>query len=265
MSWLCGDFIKSQDTTTPLTISVNGAWGSGKSSLMRMLQRELEGRQSGLVRWVELRWVIGWLWGSLVVLIGKLRTIRDRKGKNDHIRVGLTFDPSEDVTRANFEELLGRHVRAFVPIGGNVPEGTVELLTTRARFWARSVARRRKMTPQSHPTVWFNAWKFNDQEQLWSSLALEVMGQLKKKYNLLTRAAFLADLAFRRTDKLKTLSLLARRLVIPLLVGRDGGAVQDRQRPVPCGSGGRDARLGGSMGLVRADPSGRMGGVEGDR
>ena len=35
-------FITSKNTTTPLTISINGPWGMGKSSLMKMVREKLE-------------------------------------------------------------------------------------------------------------------------------------------------------------------------------------------------------------------------------
>ena len=38
-------FITAPETTTPLVISINGSWGSGKSSLMRMLKQQLEPRE----------------------------------------------------------------------------------------------------------------------------------------------------------------------------------------------------------------------------
>jgi len=38
------DFIKSEKTQKPLTIAIDAAWGMGKTTLMRMIQRKLEGK-----------------------------------------------------------------------------------------------------------------------------------------------------------------------------------------------------------------------------
>jgi polynucleotide 5'-kinase involved in rRNA processing len=44
------DIIASPSTHTPLTIGVFGTWGSGKTSLMRMIQKTLpEGCSGGMV------------------------------------------------------------------------------------------------------------------------------------------------------------------------------------------------------------------------
>ena len=57
------DFIVSQYTTTPLTISVDGPWGTGKSSLMYMLKNILEPQINIWQRFVAwLKTTIRW-WG----------------------------------------------------------------------------------------------------------------------------------------------------------------------------------------------------------
>ena len=38
------DFIKSEKTQKPLTIAIDAAWGMGKTTLMRLIQRKLEGK-----------------------------------------------------------------------------------------------------------------------------------------------------------------------------------------------------------------------------
>ena len=63
-------FIDSKDTTTPLTISIDGPWGVGKSSLMRMLRSELDA--SGH----QTTWFNGWkfdqeeqIWAALTLAV----------------------------------------------------------------------------------------------------------------------------------------------------------------------------------------------------
>lgn len=49
-----------KERATPLTISVQGSWGSGKTSIMRMVQEELEGAPG-----IETAWVETWAYGHL--------------------------------------------------------------------------------------------------------------------------------------------------------------------------------------------------------
>lgn len=218
------DFIVSEDTTTPLTISVNGAWGSGKSSLMGMLQQQLEAPPpAGLWR-VKLGWLGRWARATPVALAGRLLAWSGHWDA-EHIRLGLCFAPAEEVTDENFEELLRAHVAAAVgaqfspalldSMEADRANAYVAGIMDRSRRWARAAARRRKMKPHDHPTVWFNAWKFSEQEQVWSALALALLEQLKTKYNFFERALFLARLTLKRTDRRRAVAQLARRLLVP--------------------------------------------------
>ena len=126
------DFIASQSTTTPLTISINGAWGSGKSSLMRMLQKQLEPAplprfqwlKGVLTRvfqknfkpdprpplwWVKTKWLTGYVYGTSVWLIGWLLvSVRYRNAA--YIKMAFAFAPEEDVNDANFDRLFAKYV-----------------------------------------------------------------------------------------------------------------------------------------------------------
>jgi hypothetical protein len=217
------EFITSRDTTTPLTISINGAWGSGKSSLMKMLEGQFKPKVAGNLWWIQIKWLAGWLLGTFFRDIGQFLIDR-HVADSDYIRLGLAFDPGQDVDKKNFDVLLKKYIEASlkndIPSGGQIsPERLEEeraLRLKKTRFWALHAARRRKMEPQSHPTIWFNAWKFNQQEQVWSALALAVLEQLKTKYGFFTRLRFLVELTFKRTDKLKTLHHILRKLIVPL-------------------------------------------------
>jgi hypothetical protein len=255
------DFIKSQSTTTPLTISINGAWGSGKSSLMRMLQNQLEPdpgtrwqRLKQTLRWlkqtprrllqkevkrdppepmwepmswIKVRWLAGYFYGTVFYGIGRL-LVRMKVPNSDYIKLAFAFAPDEDVTGDNFDQLFAKCVefsikQDFRNQNGD-PQGQQRIDTERkdrakkTRFWARQAARRRKMTPPAHPTIWFNAWKFNQQEQLWAALATAVLEQLKGKYGFFTRLYLLTKLTWKRTDKLRAVNQVSRKLILPVIV-----------------------------------------------
>lgn len=108
------DFIKNENTAKPLTIGIDAAWGMGKTSLMRMIEKELN---------------------------------RDEDG-NEH--------------------------------------------------------------PKKFPTVWFNAWKYDQEESLWAALALEILLQVRRQMSFRERLLFNAHLAWKRTDKAKLIPLIVK-------------------------------------------------------
>jgi len=82
------NIILNPNTTTPLTIGIFGSWGSGKTSLMKMIERGLKraGRDDTSVRQTHTVWFNAWLyskeeslWRALIlqVLAGVRRWRRD--------------------------------------------------------------------------------------------------------------------------------------------------------------------------------------------
>lgn len=195
------DFIISKYTTTPLTIAIDGQWGSGKSSLMSMLKNRLE-PQRGFLTWLVRqgawwRWfgwqVLAWpsrLGGSLFVgLFGKSRYLA---ALINDIRQGLATSPDA------------------------LAQADADVLPKRLRFWATVRARCEPMEPPSHPTVWLNAWKFDNQEEVWASLALATMEQIKQKHGLLWRLRFWRELTFSRFSFWPGLWQFTKKFLLPL-------------------------------------------------
>jgi hypothetical protein len=197
------DFIRSPDTSTPLTISIDGPWGIGKTSLMRMLQNELDSssnvwsRLQTMKTW--LKWFIGFFATLPIWIIGKIfsrnnaRVSNPKRSRFDDVLIGLSYNPDNlDIDL----ESLPKHVR----------------------FWAKIAAHHNFMMPQTHPTVWFNAWKFDQEEQLWAALALTVMDQIKQRYSVIGRVIFWLRLMLRRFS-LDALWNLIVTLTLPLCFG----------------------------------------------
>jgi hypothetical protein len=111
------DFITSDKTDKPLTIAIDAPWGMGKTTLMKMIKKQLD----------ELPEEDKWKWWSPKILF-------DKSGHN------------------------------------------------KAKFH----------------TVWFNAWKYDQEESLWAALALEILGQMHEKTNLTNRIEFLVRLTLKR-------------------------------------------------------------------
>ncbi len=198
-------FIASPDTSTPLTIGIDGQWGSGKTSLMQMIRDTLDPKPNfrSWMRdsWTWLKWFIlllvtlpVWIFGKLLLWIGG-GFVSGKRQWFQELRNALSYDPTSDLD--------------------------VDLKTSskHIRFWARIAARHCPMLPQTHPTIWFNAWKFDQEEQLWAALALALMDQIKQRYDPLQRLIFWFRLTLRRFLPMVALWNIIKRVLIPIVLG----------------------------------------------
>lgn len=193
-----GEFIASQETSTPLTIGIHGPWGSGKSSLMRLIQKQLDPpltfrEQSSWIVWLFffLSTLPIWLVGRLVMGIGHRFKVKYKWFQK--LDQDLVYDPDAPKT---------------------YPQ-TSSPASQQLRFWQSIGKRHSPRKPLNHPTVWFNAWKFDQEEQLWAALALEVLNQIQKKYHFFQRGLFGLRLAFKRFS----LFSFTKAVALPLLLG----------------------------------------------
>lgn len=216
------DFIVSQYTTTPLTISVDGPWGSGKSSLMYMLRSSLEPQNNVWLRFVSwlktaFRW---WNWFLLWFISLPMETLGRAL-----VWIALKFD--KDIGEYDFR--VGQNNTAFRSLITDIAHGLstspevfqqrVNNLSSRAYWWARVHTRCQAMDPAIHPTIWLNAWKFDNEEQVWASLALATLEQIKQKHNLLWMAWFRIRLTFRRLSPVPAFGVVLLQFVFPMLLG----------------------------------------------
>ncbi len=298
------DFISSPDTSTPLTIAIEGPWGTGKTSLMRMLQSELDPPLS-FWSWLWLKWLwLKWFWPFLTSLpswmFGNLRIWIDDKFGNikklnetrtnsidrsdiadktggpkrfQEIRASLTYKPdiryrTSDRTHItkriqdaltdlpdNFASIdriniTGRIKEALISISDNlntidkmrkmnritnspnliqniragmlydpsIVDIKIEDLHKPVQKWVKIAAKHCAMVPLTHPTIWFNAWKFDQEEQLWAALALEVMNQIKLKYGYIGRILFWIRLTWKRSSRLAAFWSIIWKFVVPIIL-----------------------------------------------
>lgn len=199
------NFIVSQDTTTPLTIGIDGAWGTGKTSFMFMLQDLLE---PSLTFWEKLK-IIGWPWFKWFMLfiltlpiwsIGKMIVWMGNKNQFGQLWIRdigdcLSYDPEID---------SGIDLKKF---------------TSSKRFWAKIASWHQPRQPLSHPTIWFNAWKFDQEEQLWAALVLAALDQIKMKYNIIQRIMFWIALTFKRFSWVTAFYYVTLKVALPIILG----------------------------------------------
>lgn len=196
------EFINSLDTETPLTIGLNGEWGSGKSSMMRMLETELKKRTAHGRFVARSKWIFTWAAGTLMITVGyfwatllRLLRFKERAGR---VKAGLLFQKSivnmvtneyEPQFKKYIDHLVGKssddkspHSSSTAPLSANTAD-KVEGFEV-IKFWARISYLRVKMPPALHYCVWFNAWKYGDEKQLWAALAHTTLNQLQDQRSI---------------------------------------------------------------------------------
>ncbi len=196
------EFINSLDTETPLTIGLNGEWGSGKSSMMRMLETELKKRTAHGRFVARSKWIFTWAAGNLMITVGyfwatllRLLQFKERAGR---VKAGLLFQKSiENMTTNEFEPQFKKYIDSLVGKTGDDKSPRTSSTTQQSgktadkvegyeviKFWARISYLRVKMPPALHYCVWFNAWKYGDEKQLWAALAHTTLNQLQDQRSI---------------------------------------------------------------------------------
>jgi chemotaxis protein histidine kinase CheA len=148
-------FLTDTQTKSPLSISIQSPWGGGKTSLMRMVQKELdtEADQSFLdgVPLVETEY---------------------KKTVNDILKVLKKLEKKDKEKKA---------------------------------YKIRDIKKDAdKVKPRV--TIWFNAWKYENTQQVWAGLADSIVKQIVRRLKPEEREEFLFELHLRRQniDKIRT-------------------------------------------------------------
>lgn len=214
-------FILSKDTTTPITISIDGPWGTGKSSLMSMLKGKLDPQRNGvrkLYEWFAVllpwwRWYFGFLKSSIAKWFGK--TVISLFVRNDVDEDGIYLYFGQNNKR--FHKYISDIVEGFSIDSEVLNQTGNEKMEERIRKWAMVHANCESMQPPYHYAVWLNAWKFDNQEEVWASLALATMEQIKQKHGLLWRLRFWLELTFSRFSFWYGLWQVIKQFLVPLV------------------------------------------------
>jgi hypothetical protein len=129
---------------------------------------------------------------------------------------------------------LMRMVRALLDPGADhaddrIPAGQVEVSNAEVLASTRQPPQQRDLAPGAakpepdagtRTTVWFNAWKYQSGEQVWSGLAHAIISQLTARMGRVERERFWATLNLRRVDgeavRRRIYTVLVERL-LPLL------------------------------------------------
>ena len=152
-----GEFLINEQTKPPLTMSIEGEWGSGKSSFMKQLQKEIElSQRKALEKKIDNfeKWV--------------------RRGL---YRIFYDYD----INRSRYKWLKIKFFLGLWKILNYVCLWIIDKILSLLIDIFKSVIFLLQRKPR---TVWFNAWRHDKAEALWAAFALEFIRQISTNRNL---------------------------------------------------------------------------------
>jgi hypothetical protein len=164
--------IQHPETRPPLTIGIKGAWGAGKTSLMRMIRDRLE-------------WPL-------------------RDGSSDELRpIHLTDDAAKRVAVSKRDSGLTR-ARDLSSVTNlalirKLHAADPQAAPTQADLHADLGAADDEREPAAddvrdwRPTVWFNPWMYQTGEQVWAGLAHQIIEQVTQRMMRAERVAAITE------------------------------------------------------------------------
>ncbi|HUC00022.1 MAG TPA: P-loop NTPase fold protein [Solirubrobacterales bacterium] len=175
--------IQHLETKPPLTIGIKGAWGSGKTSLMRMIRDRLE-------------------WPDREGTADELRPIHLTRESTDQIAAPkrrLLPWGSRSRPRVTNREVLKEAKKAQASdIDPPHSDGKRPKLEAELKPPSDRAARNE---PRWRPTVWFNPWAYQTGEQIWAGLAHEIIEQITARMSRWERERFWLHLNVKRIDE----------------------------------------------------------------
>jgi len=142
------EFIRHEDTHPPLAIGILAPWGQGKTTLMKLIQDQLEKKAKGAPPSLPLP------------------------------------PPDAPAAPGAVAPAPNGAAAAPAPAPSNVgPNRMAPPARPRFRFedlrdWLRDPSYSPSVRTLPYPTVWFNAWKYQNSEQLWAAMAYCILNQL---------------------------------------------------------------------------------------
>jgi hypothetical protein len=188
------DFILNPETPTPLAISIKGEWGTGKTSLMRMLRKRIDPLSpdgEDPVRGAGKGETKG---------RGKTSLMRMLRKRIDP----LSPDGEDPVPGAAAKGEIER------PTNGDVLNQLHEPAEARNLLADRPTQDRPSPTQgpdqpgkprrSGLPSIWFNAWIYQSSRQLWAGLAVAIINGVASRMSFIERERFWLTLQIRRVD-----------------------------------------------------------------
>lgn len=173
-------FLTHPRTAAPLTISIQAPWGGGKTSLMRMIQRELDAP------------------ATQPAIVSK---DAPREPNALHMKV-------RDVLR-EIEKKLTPHT--VVPDPDKDKRNESRFKTPPEPLPAKPGDSKEPLQPKM--TVWFNVWKYESINQVWAGLVDAILRQVTERMTPFEREKFWLQLTFKRVDADKIRQTIYERIL----------------------------------------------------
>ncbi len=173
------NFLKDSRTKAPMTISIQAPWGGGKTSLMRMIQELIDPGAPDL--------------------------IEKRASETSEEDTSSTGAHSADGAKLTFGEV---EARLQAPIQA-APSGALTSTSSND-----SPALRIEET--DIPTIWFNAWTFQNHNQIWAGLGTAIIEGLSNRLPAAERESFRLSLNLQRIDRSAVRDAIHRYLISQL-------------------------------------------------
>ena len=176
------EFIRHRQTLPPLTIGLKAPWGAGKTSLMRMIQNNLDPQHDGKPCRLQLDVAALGSRSQLARLLARRRRNPDVGINNlDILRQVNAADDASGHADADAAGTTAEGVPSK-PLKAQLADGT----PVNASTW--------------RPTVWFNPWMYQNGEQTWAGLAYEIISQVTGRLKPVDRELFWLLLNLARVD-----------------------------------------------------------------
>lgn len=170
-------FIIDDQTEAPLAISIQAPWGGGKTSLMRMVQQQLD---PGATEKLEA----------------------ERKKRRDRTKI-----IEEEVKPAALKAEIGKDAMTILDVLKEIAvwkssRASNETVKNPSVPSDAAESQSKKLgAPERHRiTVWFNAWKYQNTEQVWAGLADSILRQVTNRMEVPDRQRFWLQLQLARLD-----------------------------------------------------------------
>ncbi|MBC7911371.1 MAG: TIR domain-containing protein [Pyrinomonadaceae bacterium] len=170
-------FMTHKQTRPPLTISIQAPWGGGKTSLMRMIQHALDPEA-----------------------LGELKS--EEKQPRGKLSIRGVLD---EITKWTEPEPVPQPVENEKPLAIEIPEkekrnAPHEVSAEKKREDQEALPKIPADEKRKLLTIWFNAWKYESVNQVWSGLVDSIMQQVAARLPLLERELFWLRLNLKRVD-----------------------------------------------------------------
>ena len=170
-------FMTHKQTRPPLTISIQAPWGGGKTSLMRMIQHALDPEA-----------------------LGELKS--EEKQPRGKLSIRGVLD---EITKWTEPEPVPEPVENEKPLVIEIPEkekrnAPHEVSAEKKREDQEALPKIPADEKRKLLTIWFNAWKYESVNQVWSGLVDSIMQQVAARLPLLERELFWLRLNLKRVD-----------------------------------------------------------------